>query len=262
MFKSMLKPGILAGVVGAIVSILVSVLLILAWYLPDRTAAILSCLNLPIELLLGIGIGILAAFFAQRQSPEKLTASKTALAGVIAGLVSTLVGLLSLPITLTMQNTPTLQARMVDIQVETYRMMGMPADQIELGRAQVIAAQKSGATSNVAFIAIGVVIGLVLSLALGAGGGALGALFFKPSLRRKLVCEKCQAAFELGGNAFIEVNEGRPDLVDYCNWDDLMPVKAKEQRAVVAQVLKIRVADRQWQCGMCKTVQVYPTTRT
>jgi hypothetical protein len=98
-----------------------------------------------------------------------------------------------------------------------------------------------------------------MGVALGAGGAALGALIFKPSLRRKLVCTQCQAAFELGGNAFAEVIEGRPDLVDYCNWDDLAPDKAKQQREVVAQVIapKAKEQGRQWQCGMCKTVQAY-----
>jgi hypothetical protein len=61
----------------------------------------------------------------------------------------------------------------------------------------------------------------------------------------------------LGGNAFIEVAEGRPDLVDYCNWQDLAPDAASRQRAVIAETIKTKGQGRQWQCGMCKSVQAY-----
>jgi hypothetical protein len=106
-------------------------------------------------------------------------------------------------------------------------------------------------------MATGLVCGLVMGIALGAGGAALGALVFKPTMRRKLTCQQCQATFELGGNAFIEVAEAKPDLVDYCNWDDLAPNAASQQRAVIAETIRTKGQGRQWQCGMCKTVQAY-----
>jgi hypothetical protein len=155
-----------------------------------------------------------------------------------------------------------LQDKMIEVQLAPSRMMGLSGEQLEMARTQIIAMQKSGAASTtmLAGIAVGLVCGLAAGVALGAGGAALGALIFKPSLRRKLVCAQCQAAFELGGNAFIEIKgEGSPDLVDYCNWDDLAPDKAKQQREVVARVIapKAQEQGRQWQCGMCKTVQAY-----
>ena len=99
MFKAMLKPGIIAGVIGAILSVLVSVLLTLALLLPGDTGLTLYCLSTPVGFALSLGIGLLAAFLAQRRSPEKLTANKTAPAGVIAGVVSTVLGVIALPVT-------------------------------------------------------------------------------------------------------------------------------------------------------------------
>ncbi len=257
----MFKPGLKAGIIGAVVSVLLALALVYAYFLPSRTAAILSCLSTPIGLVVGLAIGLLAARFALAQTQEKLTAGKTALAGVYAGLVSFVLGTVSLPISRALQNTPAFQARMVDIQVEVYRMMGMSADQIEQARAAVIAAQKNGSMNNPGLIAIGLVIGLVLSVGLGAIGGALGVLIFKPKPHRKLVCEKCQAAYELGSNAMLEVKgEGIPDLVDYGNWEDLLAAAAKQQRALIEQAFAPSGNGhiRQWQCGMCKTVQAYP----
>jgi hypothetical protein len=261
MFKKMLRPGITAGVIGGVVSILVSVLLVLALLLPGQVGITLYCMSSPVGLLLSLGIGLLAAFLAQRRSPEKLTANMTAPAGVIAGVVSTLIGIIAVPFTQQMPNWLGLQDKMIEVQLAPSRLMGLSGEQLEMARAQIIAMQKSGFsnTTMLAGLATGLVCGLVFGVALGAGGAALGALIFKPSLRRKLLCQKCQALFELGGNAFVEVKaEGAPDLVDYCNWADLAPDTAKQQRAVIAEVLNPPVTqNRQWQCGMCKTVQAY-----
>lgn len=261
MFKQMLKPGALAGVIGGIVSLLVSVLLTLALLLPGQTGITLYCLSSPLGILLSFGIGLLAAFLAQRQSPEKLIPSKSAVAGVIAGVVSTIIGLIALPITQQLPNWLNLQDKMIEVQLAPSRLMGLSEEQLELARAQIVAMQKGGMTSSnlLAGMAAGMVCGLVAGVALGAGGAAVGALIFKPSLRRKLTCEKCQAKFDLGGNAYIQVREGSPDLVDYCNWDDFMPDAARRQRETIAQILKPAAAGqaRQWQCGMCKTIQTY-----
>jgi hypothetical protein len=61
----------------------------------------------------------------------------------------------------------------------------------------------------------------------------------------------------LGGNAFIEVSDGKPDRVDYCNWQDLAPDAARQQQAAIAERVRTKGQGRQWQCGMCKTVQAY-----
>jgi hypothetical protein len=260
MFKQMLRPGLIAGVIGGVVSILVSVLLILALLLPGQAGITLYCLATPIGLLLSLGIGLLAAFLAQRQSLEKLTVNKAAVAGIIAGVVSSIIGVIAAPLTQQMPNWLGLQDKMIEVQLAPSRMMGLSGEQLEMARTQIIAMQKSGAanTTMLAGLALGLVCGLASGVALGAGGGALGALIFKPTLRRKLVCTNCQATFELGGNAFIEVREeGQPDLVDYCNWDDLAPDAAKRQRAVITDLVKAKDQARQWQCGMCKTAQAY-----
>ena len=260
MFKQMLKPGIMAGIIGGIASILVSVLVILALLLPGQVGITLYCLSTPVGFLLSLGVGLLAAFLAQRQSPEKLTASKAAVAGIIAGVMSTIIGVMALPLTQQMPNWLGLQDKMIEVQLAPSRMMGLSQEQLEMARAQIIAMQKSGAanTTLLAGMATGLVCGLILGVALGAGGGALGSLIFKPTMRRKLTCTQCQAVFEIGGNAFIEVKEeGQPDLVDYCNWDDLPSDQAKQQRAVIADLLKTQGQGRQWQCGMCKTAQAY-----
>lgn len=261
MFKQMLKPGALAGVIGGIVSLLVSVLLTLALLLPGQTGITLYCLSSPIGILLSFGIGLLAAFLAQRQSPIKLIPSKSAVAGLIAGVISTVIGLIALPVTQQLPAWLNLQDKMIEVQLTPSRLMGLPEDQLEVARAQLVAMQKGGLSSSnmMAGMAVGLVCGLVVGMALGAGGAAVGALIFKPSLRRKLTCEKCQARFDLGGNAYIQVREGSPDLVDYCNWDDFMPDAARRQRETIAQILKPAAAGqtRQWQCGMCKTTQVY-----
>jgi len=259
MFKKMLRPGITAGIIGGFVSIALSVLLVLALLLPGQVGITLYCASSPIGLLLSLGIGLLAAFLAQRQSPEKLTADKTAPAGLIAGVVSTLVGIVAVPFTQQMPNWLGLQDKMIEVQLAPARMMGVSGEQLEVARAQIVAMQQSGMSNStlLAGMATGLVCGLIASMALGAGGAALGALIFKPSLRRKLVCQKCQATFELGGNAFIEVAEDKPDLVDYCNWQDLAPGVASRQRAVIAETIKTKGQGRQWQCGMCKSVQAY-----
>ena len=143
----------------------------------------------------------------------------------------------------------------MELTIEWYRSMGMSQQQLDMLQAQMNT-QPSG-NQMAAGIAVAVVCGIV-GIAVCAGGGALGALIFKPSLRRKLVCTNCQAAFELGGNAFVEVKEeGQPDLVDYCNWGDLAPEAAKQQGAIIVDVVKTKGQGRQWQCGMCKTVQAY-----
>lgn len=261
MFKQMLKPGVMAGIIGGIVSLLVSVLLTLALLLPGQAAITLYCLSSPIGILISFGIGLLAALFAQRQSPVKLTANKTAISGVIAGVVSTVIGMIALPITQQLPNWLNLQDKMIEVQLMPSRLMGLSEEQLEMARAQIVAMQKGGMTSPnlLAGMAAGLFCGLVVGVALGAGGAAVGALIFKPTLRRKLTCEKCQAKFELGGNAYIQVREGSPDLVDYCNWDDLMPDAARQQREAIAQILAPSGAGqaRQWQCGMCKTTQAY-----
>lgn len=259
MFKKMLKPGITAGIIGGIVSIVLSVLLVLALLLPGQVGITLYCLSSPIGFLLSLGVGLLAAFLAQRQSAEKLTADKTAPAGVVAGVISTVVGIVAVPFTQQMPNWLGLQDKMIEVQLTPSRMMGLSGEQLEMARAQIVAMQKSGLsnTTMLAGIATGLVCGLVMGVALGAGGAALGALIFKPSLRRKLECEKCKSAFELGGNAFVEARESQPDLVDYCNWGDLTPDTASQQRAVIAEVIKTKGQGRQWQCSMCKTVQAY-----
>jgi hypothetical protein len=259
MFKQMWKPGLVAGVIGGVVSILVSVLMILALFLPGNTGITLYCLGTPIGFLLSLLIGLLGAFLAQAQSPEKLTPSKGAVAGIIAGISSTLIGLVVTPILQQLPKWLGLQDKMIDVALAPSRMMGLSGEQLEMARAQIIASQQGNMNNTTMLVgmATGLVCGLALGIALGAGGGALGALIFKPSLRRKLVCSKCQATFELGGNAFIEAQQDRPDCVDYCNWDDLAGEVARQQRAVIADVIQTKGEGRQWQCGMCKTVQAY-----
>ena len=259
MFKKMLKPGIVAGVIGGIVSIALSVSLVLALLLPGQVGVTLYCLGTPIGFLLSLGVGLLAAFLAQRQSPEKLTPSQAAPGGIIAGVVSTIVGIIAVPFTQQMPNWLGLQDKMIEVALAPSRMMGLSGEQLEMARTQIIASQQGGMgnTTMLAGIATGLVCGLVMGIALGAGGAALGALIFKPTMRRKLVCQQCKATFELGGNAFVEVAEGKPDLVDYCNWDDLAPNAASQQRTVIAETVRTKGAGRQWQCGMCKTVQSY-----
>jgi len=169
--------------------------------------------------------------------------------------VSTVLGVIALPVTQQLPKWLGAQGRLVDASLYTARLMGTPPEQLEVARKQIEQQLSQGVQPGQ--MAIGLVCGLVMSVALGAGGAALGALIFKPTMRRKLTCAKCQAVFELGGNAFIEVNEGQSDLVDYCNWDDLMPDSAKQQRAVIADLVKTGGQGRQWQCGMCKAVQGY-----
>lgn len=259
MFKQMWKPGLYAGIIGGIVSILVSVLLTFALLLPGQIGITLYCLSSPIGFLLSLGIGLLAAFMAQARSPDKLTASQVAPAGIIAGVVSSIIGVIAVPLTLQLPNWLGLQDKMIEVQLLPSRMMGLSGEQLEMARAQIVAMQQGGTSSTtmLAGMATGLVCGLIMGVALGAGGAALGALIFKPTMRRKLTCSQCQAAFELGGNAFVEAREGQSDLVDYCNWNDLAPEVAKQQRAVIAEVIKTQGQGRQWQCGMCKTVQAY-----
>ncbi len=259
MFKQMLRPGIVAGIIGGVVSILVSVLLVLALMLPGQAGITLYCLGSPLGIVLSLLIGLLAAFLAQRQSPEKLTPSRAAPAGVVAGVVSTVIGVVVLPLTQQLPNWLGLQDRMIEVALAPSRMMGLSGEQLEMARAQIVASQQGGLgnTTMLAGMATGLVCGLVIGVALGAAGAALGALVFKPTMRRKLACSNCKALFELGGNAFVEVAEGQPDLVDYCNWDDLARDTANTQRAVIAEVVKSKGQGRQWRCGMCKTVQAY-----
>jgi len=252
MLKQMLKPGIIAGVVGGIVSVAAGVLVLYGMFLPDQIAFWLASLSILVTILVSTGTGVLAGYLAQRRSAEKLKAGQAALAGVVAGIILFLSGLVFMPLTQSLSNSLGVQNRVAELQTERMREMGVPEEQIAASRAQTTAIQPAG------LIAIGMVCGVILNVGLGAGGAALGALIFKPALRRKLVCTQCQAAFEIGGNAFIEVKgEGSPDLVDYCNWEDLAPDVAKQQRATVAEVLKTKGAGRQWQCGMCKTAQAY-----
>jgi hypothetical protein len=255
MFKQMLRPGIIAGIIGALASIVVSVLLVLALFLPGDTGPMLYCLSTPIGILLSLGIGLLAAWLAQSRSPEKLLPGQAAVAGMIAGIASTVIGIAGTPITQQLPKWLGLQDRLVNASLYIAKMMGAPSDQLEVARVQVEQQLNQGLQSTQ--MAIGLACGLAISIAMGAGGAALGALIFKPTLRRKLVCSNCQAAFELGGNAFVQVAEGQPDLVDYCNWDDLARDAASQQRAVVAEVIKSKGQGRQWRCGMCKTVQAY-----
>lgn len=259
MFKQMLRPGIIAGVIGAVVSGIVSVLLVLALLLPGDVGITLYCLSSPVGFLLSFGIGLLAAFLAQRQSPEKLRADKTAPAGVIAGVVSTVIGVVFVPITQQLPAWLGLQDKMIEVALKPSRMMGLSGEQLEMARAQIVASQQGGLTSNTMLIgmATGLVCGLVMGVALGAGGAAVGALIFKPAMRLRLACAGCSAKYEIGGNALIEAREGQPDLVDYCNWDDLAPAAAQQHRATIAEVMKTKGQGRQWQCGMCKTTQAY-----
>jgi len=259
MFKQMLRPGIIAGVIGAVASVLVSVLLVLALFLPGEAGIMLYCLGSPIGFVLSFGIGLLAAFLAQRQSPEKLRADKTAPAGVIAGVVSTLVGVVFMPVLQQLPNWLGLQDKLIQVALKPSQMMGLSGEQLEMARAQIVASQQGGLTSSTMLIglATGLVCGLVIGVALGAGGAAVGALMFKPAMRLKLTCAHCSAKFEIGGNALIEARAGQPDLVDYCNWDDLAPAAAQQHRATIAEVMKAKGQGRQWQCGMCKTAQAY-----
>jgi hypothetical protein len=148
---------------------------------------------------------------------------------------------------------------MIEVQLLPSRMMGLSGEQLETARAQIIAMQSGGLTNTtmLAGLAAGLICGGIVGIALGAGGAAIGALILKPTARWKLICNKCQAVYELGGNAFVEIKEGSADLVDYCNWEDLASETAKQQRAALADLLKTKGQDRQWQCGMCKTVQAY-----
>lgn len=256
MFKQMWKPGLTAGIIGGIVSLILTVLTVLALTIPGSTGTTLFNLSSPLGYVLMLLIGLLAAWLAQARSLEKLRAGQLASAGVIAGAVHTIVGLPGVPILFTMLRTLNLEGRFIEMQMDAYRRMNLPPEQIELARIQI---QTGLADNSLMMISLvgGLIVGLILSIALGAGGAALGTFIFKPRLRRKLVCEKCQAAFELGGNSFIEVRQGQPDLADYCTWDDLMPDVAKQQRIVVAEVIKSKGVGRQWQCGMCKAVQAY-----
>jgi hypothetical protein len=258
MFKTMFKPGFWAGVIGGIVSIIVSVLLVLSLLVPGQAGLTLYCLSTPIGLLLSVGIGLLAAWLAQSRSPEKLNASQAAMAGLIAGVVSTIVGLPAIPLSQAMPNWLGLQEQMIEVQLTPSRMMGLSEEQIEIARAQIVAMQQDGATNSAMLAGMvgGFVCGGLLGAALSAGGGALGALIFKPA-RHKLVCEKCHAVFELGGNAFIEVGDsGGPDVADYCTWGDFTREAAKQRHELIAQALK-QIEGRQWQCSMCKAIQSY-----
>ncbi|MBN1889971.1 MAG: hypothetical protein JW850_18390 [Thermoflexales bacterium] len=259
MLKTMFKPGFLAGVIGGIVSIAVSVLLILALLIPGQAGLTLYCLSSPIGLLLSVGIGLLAAWLAQSRSPEKLNVNQAAMAGLIAGVVSTIVGLPSLALTQAMPNWLGLQEQMIEVQLMPSRMMGLSEEQLEIARAQIVAMQQNNTASGpmLAGIVGGLVCGTLLGAALSTGGGALGALIFKPA-RRKLVCEKCRVTFELGGNAFIEAGDaGSPDLVDYCTWGDFTREAARQRHELIAQALKTQDEGRQWQCSMCKAIQPY-----
>jgi hypothetical protein len=164
------------------------------------------------------------------------------------------IGLALSPAIQALQKVLVTQERIAAMTIEWYRSTGMSQQQLDMLQAQM-ATQPTG-TQMAAGIGIAVVCGIV-GIAVCAGGGALGALIFKPTMRRKLTCQQCKATFELGGNAFIEVAEGQPDLVDYCNWDDLVRDAANKQRAVIAEVVKSKGQGRQWRCGMCKTVQAY-----
>jgi hypothetical protein len=258
MFKQMWKPGLYAGVIGGIVSILMSVLMTLALLLPGDTGITIYCLGSPIGLLLSLGIGVLAAYLAQGQSPEKLAPGKVVPAGIVAGVVSTVIGMAAFPLTQQLPNWLGLQDKMIEVQLAPSRMMGLSGEQLETARAQIVAMQQGNMNNTMLIgMASGLICGTMLGVVLGAGGAALGALVFKPTMRHKLVCSKCNAAFELGGNAFVEAQEGQPDHVDYCSWDDLAAEVAKHQRAVIAEVIKTNGQGRQWQCGMCKTVQAY-----
>ena len=258
MFKQMWKPGLYAGIIGGVVSILVSVLMTLALFLPGDTGITIYCLGSPVGLLLSLGIGVLAAYLAQARSPEKLTPGKVVPAGIIAGVVSTIVSMLAFPLTQQLPNWLGLQDKMIEVQLAPSRMMGLSGEQLEMARAQIVAMQQGNMNNTMLIgMASGLVCGTIIGVLLGAGGAALGALVFKPTMRHKLVCSKCNATFELGGNAFVEVQEGQPDRADYCNWDDLAAEVAKQQRAVIAEVIKTKGTGRQWQCGMCKTTQAY-----
>ena len=254
MLKQMLKPGLIAGIIGAVVSILFSLLLILT-FLIGPIALVLSMASPVISLVIDLGIGLLAALFAQRRTLEKLSANQGAVAGAIAGAVSLVVSLALTPAIQALNKAMVTQQRVAELTIEWYRSMGMSQQQLDMIQTQMNT-QPSG---NQMAIGIGVaVVCGIIGVAICAGGGALGALIFKPTLRRKLVCTNCQATFELGGNAFIEVREaGQPDLVDYCNWEDLASDAAKRQRAVITDLVKAKGQARQWQCGMCKTAQAY-----
>jgi hypothetical protein len=251
MFKQMLKPGIIAGVVGGIVSVAAGVAVLYGMFLPDQIAFWLASLSILVTILVSTVTGLLAGYLAQRRSAEKLKAGQAALAGVVAGVVIFLVSLALTPLTQSLSNSLGVQNRVADLQLVRMREMGVPEEQIAASRAQMTA------TPPASLVAVGIACGALLNVALGAGGAALGTLVFKPAMRRKLVCEKCQAVFVVGGNAFIEMRDGSPDSVDYCNWEDLMPDAVKRQRGVIADLLKTGGQGRQWQCGMCKTEQTY-----
>jgi len=251
MFKQLLKPGIIAGAIGSIVSVLSSVLVLYGMFLPDNTALLLANLSILVTILISVGIGLLAGFLAQRQSPEKLKAGQAALAGVVAGVVVMLISLALTPLTQSLSNSLGVQNRVAELQVGRMREMGVPEEQIATSRAQM-----TGSTP-IGLVVLGIACSAILNIGGGAGGGALGALIFKPRARWKLSCGKCQAVYELGGNAFVQVQEGSADLVDYCNWEDLVSETARQQRAALADLLKTKGQGRQWQCGMCKTVQAY-----
>jgi hypothetical protein len=254
MFKQMLRPGLIAGVIGAVVSVLFSVLLILT-FLIGPIALILSMASPVVSLVLDLGIGLLAALFAQRRTLEKLSTNQGAVAGVIAGAVSLVVGLALTPAIQVLNKAMVSQQRIAELTIEWYRSMGMSQQQLDMLQTQM--STRPSGSQMAAGIGVALVCGII-GVGVCAGGGALGALIFKPTLRRKLVCSNCQATFELGGNAFIEVREeGQPDAVDYCNWDDLTPDAAKRQRAVITDLVKVKAQARQWQCGMCKTAQAY-----
>lgn len=259
MFKTMFKPGLLAGIIGGVVSIAVSVLLILALFLPNQIGFTLYCLSTPIGILLSVGIGLLAAWLAQSRSPEKLNVNQAAVAGLIAGVVSTIVALPVYPLTQAMPKWLGLEEEMIEVQLTPSRMMGLSEEQLEIARSQLVAMQQNNAASGTMLAGMvgGMVCGALMGLALGAGGGALGGLIFKPA-RRTLVCEKCQVTFKLGENAFIEAGkEGAPDVVDYCTWGDFTREAAKQRHDLIAQVLAKPAEGRQWQCSMCKTIQPY-----
>ncbi len=253
MFKQMLRPGLIAGLIGTVVSVVFSLLLILT-FLIGPIALVLSMASPVISLVIDLGIGLLAALFAQRRTLEKLSANQGAVAGVIAGVVSLVISLALTPVLQVLNKTIVSQQRVMELTMEWYRSMGMSQQQLDVLQTQMNT-QPSG-SQMAAGIGIALVCGII-GVAVCAGGGALGALVFKPTLRRKLVCTNCQATFELGGNAFVEVKEGQPDAVDYCNWDDLASDAAKRQRAVITDLIKAKSQARQWQCGMCKTAQAY-----
>ena len=84
----MFRHGLKAGVIGGIGALLLVIAGVVVELIPQL--AVLSCCVTILYLVLWLGVGVLAAFFAAKQAP--LTTSDATTAGATAGLVTGIIG--------------------------------------------------------------------------------------------------------------------------------------------------------------------------